>query len=518
MERRAFLAGMAGAAGVAKWGGGGGNAPRPAAHGIDLPMDEVTIAELQSGMAAGRFGARDLVEHYLQRIAQVDHAGPALRSVLETNPDALGIAAALDEDRRGGRLRGPLHGIPVLIKDNIDTGDRMKTSAGSLALGDSSAPRDAGVAAKLRAAGAVILGKTNLSEWANFRSTHSSSGWSGRGGQTRNPYVLDRNPCGSSSGTGSAISANLAVVGIGTETDGSIVCPSHQCGLVGLKPTVGLLPGDGIVPISHSQDTAGPMARTVTDAALLLSALAQDGADYARLLDPGGLRGARIGVLRQSFGFDARVDGIMEQSLEALRSAGAVLVDPVKIPSAKKVGDPELEVLLHEFKAGLAAYLATRTDQPHRTLADLIAFNLANAARELQWCGQELFEMAETKGSLTAPAYRKALAACRRYARTEGLDATFAAHRLDAIVAPTGGPAWVTDLLNGDHFGGGESTLSAVSGYPAITVPAGFVHQLPVGLTLMGTSRDEARLLRFAYAFEQATKVRRAPAFVPTLA
>ena len=518
MERREFLAGVAGTVGVAKWVAGAASTPRRSAHGVDITMDEVTIGELQSGMAAGRFGARDLVEHYSQRIAQLDRTGPALRSVLETNPDALAIAATLDEERRAGRVRGPLHGIPILIKDNIDTGDRMKTSAGSLALADTVAPHDAGVAARLRAAGAIILGKTNLSEWANFRSTKSSSGWSGRGGQTRNPYVLDRNPCGSSAGTGSAISANLAVAGIGTETDGSIVCPSHQCGLVGLKPTVGLLPGDGIVPISHSQDTAGPMARTVTDAALLLSALARDGGDYGRLLDPGALKGARIGVLRQSFGFDARVDRIMEESLAALQNAGAVLVDPVRIPSATKIGEPELEVLLYEFKADLAAYLATRTDQPHRTLADLIAFNTANPERELPWFGQELFTMAESKGPLTTLAYRKALAAARRYARTEGLDAAFARHGLQAIVAPTGGPAWVTDLLNGDHFAGGESTLSAVSGYPAITVPAGFVRELPVGLTLMGKSRDEARLLALAYAFEQATKVRRAPTFVPTLA
>ena len=514
MERRDFLAGMAGAAGMAKWARG--TAAPAARHGIDITMDEVTIAELQAGMAAGRFGARDLAEHYLQRIADVDRAGPALRSVIETNPEALAIAATLDEERRAGRVRGPLHGIPVLIKDNIDTGDRMKTSAGSLALADSSAPRDAGVAAKLRAAGAIILGKTNLSEWATFRSSHTSSGWSGRGGQTRNPYVLDRNPCGSSAGTGAAISANLAVVGIGTETDGSIVCPSHQCGLVGLKPTVGLLPGDGIVPISHSQDTAGPMTRTVRDAALLLDALASGG-DYTRRLEPGALDGARIGVLRQDFGFDARVDGLMEESLAALRHAGAVLVDPVAIPSAKKVGDPEFEVLLYEFKNDIAAYLATRTDQPHRTLTDLIAFNIANAERELQWFGQELFEQAEKKGPLTDAAYRNALAASRRYARTEGLDRAFATHRLDAIVAPTGGPAWVTDLVNGDHFGGGNSTLSAVSGYPAVTVPAGFVRHLPVGLTLMGKSRDEARLLGFAYAFEQATKVRRAPTFTATL-
>jgi amidase len=517
MERRDFLAGMAGVAGVARWAGGAGRTPSRASRGIDVTMDEITISELQAGMAADRFGARDLVEHYLQRITQVDRQGPTLQSVLETNPDALAIAATLDEERRAGRVRGPLHGIPVLIKDNIDTGDRMKTSAGSLALADASAPNDAGVAAALRVAGAVILGKTNLSEWANFRSTHSSSGWSGRGGQTHNPYVLDRNPCGSSAGTGAAISANLAVVGIGTETDGSIVCPSHQCGLVGLKPTVGLLRGDGIVPISHTQDTAGPMTRTVTDAAILLSALAPGGGDYTRGLDAGALAGARIGVLRQEFGFDARVDRVMEDALAAMRAAGAVLVDPVKIPSAKKLGDPEFEVLLYEFKAGLAKYLATRPDQPHRTLADLIAFNAANADRELQWFGQELFEMAEKKGPLTDPAYRKALAACGRYARSEGLDRAFATHRLDALVAPTGGPAWVTDLLNGDHFAGGSSTLSAVSGYPAISVPAGFVRQLPVGLTLMGRSRGEARLLALGYAFEQATQVRRAPTFTPTL-
>ena len=520
MERRAFVAAVAGAAGAQV----AGRVPRapasqrvPRRTGLDLSMDEVTIAELQSGLRDGRFTSRDLVEHYLERIAQVDRTGPTLRSVIESNPDALAIADGVDAERRN-RVRGPLHGIPVLIKDNIDTGDRMKTSAGSFALADTSAPQDSGVAAKLRAAGAIIIGKTNLSEWANMRSSHSSSGWSARGGQTRNPYVLDRNPCGSSSGTGAAIAANLAVVGVGTETDGSVVCPSHQCGLVGLKPTVGLLPGDGIVPISHTQDTAGPMARTVTDAAILLTALAVSGdVDYARPLDPGALKGARLGVLRQDFGFDARVDHIMEQSLAALRDAGAVLVDPVKIPSAKKVGDPEFQVLLYELKADMAAYLARRTDQPHRTLADLIAFNTANADRELPWFGQELFERAEKKGPLSEPAYRKALAACRRYARVEGLDAAFTRHRVEALVSPTGGPAWVTDLLNGDHFGGGNSTLSAVSGYPAITVPAGFVRDLPVGVTFMGTSRGEARLLAFAYAFEQATRVRRAPAFVPTL-
>jgi amidase len=480
-------------------------------------MDEVTIGELQAGLRDGRFTARDLVEHYLERIAAVDRAGPSLRSVLETNPGALAIAEQLDAERKAGRVRGPLHGIPVLVKDNIDTGDRMKTSAGSLALGDTSAPKDAGVTARLRAAGAVLLGKTNLSEWANMRSSHSTSGWSARGGLTRNPYVLDRNPCGSSSGTGSAISANLAVVGVGTETDGSVVCPSHQCGLVGLKPTVGLLPGDGIVPISHTQDTAGPMCRTVTDVALLLGALATEGGDYAKGLDRAALKGARIGVLRQAFGFDPHVDAIMESALAAMRDAGAVLVDPVKVPSAAKVGAPEFEVLLYELKAGMARYLATRTDQPHRTLADLIAFNRANAASELAWFGQEHFEAAEKKGPLTEAAYRRALAACKQHARTDGLDRAFAAHRLDTLVAPTGGPAWVTDLVNGDHFSGGESTLAAVSGYPALTVPAGFVRELPVGISFMGLARQEARLLSYGYAFEQATKVRRAPMFLPTL-
>jgi amidase len=539
MERRDFVAAMA--AGVL--GADPGTVRRagrlvappavPRRATLDLAIDEATVADLQGWMAAGRFTARDLVEHYLGRIAQLDRAGPMLRSVLETNPDALDLAARLDGERTAGRVRGPLHGIPVLLKDNIDTGDRMRTSAGSLALADTSAPGDAPIVARLRAAGAVILGKTNLSEWANFRSTRSSSGWSARGGQTRNPYALDRNPCGSSSGTGAAIAANLAAIGVGTETDGSIVCPSNNCGLVGLKPTVGLVSRTGIVPISHTQDTAGPMTRTVTDAAVLLSALAGPDpadtataaaagrveADYTRFLDAAALRGARIGVARQFFGFHAGVDAVMETALAALREAGAVLVDPVQVPSAGKVDAPEFEVLLYEFKHDLAQYLGTRRpEQPHRTLADLIAFNAAHAERELAWFGQELFEMAEKKGPLTDPAYRKALRDCRRFARTEGLDRAFGAHRLDALVAPTGGPAWTTDLVTGDHFIGGSSTLCAVAGYPALTVPAGTVRDLPVGITFMGRAWSEGRLLGLGYAFEQATRARRVPTLRATVA
>jgi amidase len=451
--------------------------------------------------------------------------------VLETNPDAAAIAARLDAERAAGRVRGPLHGIPVLLKDNIDTGDRMLTTAGSLALAGAAAPHDAPIVVRLREAGAVILGKTNLSEWANFRSSRSSSGWSARGGQTRNPYVLDRNPCGSSSGTGAAIAASLAAVGVGTETDGSIVCPSNNCGLVGLKPTVGLVARTGIVPISHTQDTAGPMTRTVADAAVLLGALAgvDPGdpataraprgveADYTRFLDDGALRGARLGVARQYFGAHAATDAVMVEALRALREAGAVLVDPVTLPADAAIGAHEIEVLLYEFKHDVAAYLqARRPGQPHRTLADLIAFNTANAERELAWFGQELFERAEGKGPLEDLAYRVALEACGRLARTEGLDRAFAKHHLDAIVAPTGGPAWLTDPVNGDHFIGGSSTISAVAGYPSLTVPAGQVRGLPVGITFMGRAWAEGRLLALGHAFERATRARRPPAFRPT--
>jgi amidase len=495
-------------------------------------LEEATIGTLQEGMRSGRYTSRSITEMYLARIDAIDKSGPAINSVIERNPDAVRIAEERDTERKAGRVRGPLHGIPVLIKDNIGTADRMRTSAGSLALAQSIAPRDAFIAARLREAGAIILGKTNLSEWANFRSTHSTSGWSGRGGQTKNPYVLDRNPCGSSSGTGASISANLAAVGVGTETDGSIVCPSSANGLVGIKPTLGLVSRSGIIPIAHSQDTAGPMARTVTDAAALLAVLsgvdARDAAtadargkvveSYATVLNPAALKGARIGVARNNFGFNGAVDGIMEEALAAMKSAGATIVDPANIVTEGKYGDAESDVLNFEFKADLNAYLATLgPSAPHKTLADLIAFNEQNKDREMPWFGQEQFILAQKKGPLTSPAYKAARAKCLRMSRTEGIDATLTKHRLTAIVAPTGGPAWPTDLLNGDHFTGGSSTAAAVSGYPSVTVPAGFIHGLPVGISFVGGQWSDGTLIGLAYAFEQATKVRRPPRFEPTV-
>jgi amidase len=419
-----------------------------------------------------------------------------------------------------------------VIKDNIETADRMHTTAGSLALSDSIAARDAFVAERLRAAGAVIIGKTNLSEWANFRSTHSTSGWSGRGGQTKNPYALDRNPCGSSSGTGSAIAANLASVGIGSETDGSVVCPSSASGLVGIKPTLGLVSRSGIIPIAHSQDTAGPMTRTVTDAAILLGAIAgvdssdaatkassgKSQSDYTKYLDRNGLKGARIGVVRHYFGFNQHVDALMKESIEAIRQLGATVVDPADMPTAGKYDDTELEVLLYEFKTDLNKYLAgLGPGVKTRTLADLIRFNEENRDREMPYFGQELFEQAEKKGPLTSGKYRKALAKNRRMSRAEGIDATLAKHKLDALIAPTGGPVWPTDLANGDHYTGGYSTASAVAGYPHITVPAGLVFGLPVGLSFFAGAWSEPVIIKFAYAFEQATTARRRPQFLPTV-
>lgn len=508
-------------------------AATPAAAAVPaFELEETTLDALQEAMASGRLSAHDVAAAYLERIAAIDQAGPTLRAVIETNPDALAIADALDSERREKGPRGPLHGIPVLIKDNIDTVDRMRTSAGSLALAESIAPRDAGIVERLRAAGAVVLGKTNLSEWANFRSTRSTSGWSGRGGLTRNPYALDRNGCGSSTGTGVGISANLAAIGIGTETDGSIVCPSTVNGLVGFKPTVGLWSRAGIIPISHSQDTAGPMARTVRDAAILLGALAgvdpRDPAtaesqgktqpDYTKFLDPAGLRGARIGIARQYFGFHDGVEKVMDDALAVLRDHGAELVDPADLETSGKFDESELEVLLYEFKADLEAYLAALPPSvPYRTLADLIRFNEEHRDREMRWFGQEQFLAAAKKGPLSSPEYRKALANNHEMARTRGIDATLAKHRVDALIAPTGGPAWTTDLVNGDHFGGGYSSASAVAGYPHVTVPAGFVDGLPVGLSFFAGAWSEPTLVRLAYAFEQATKARRAPKFLPTL-
>ena len=483
-------------------------------------------------MTGGRYTARQIAELYLRRIDEIDRNGPGLRSVIEVNPDALTIADALDAERRAGGTRGPLHGIPVLIKDNIDTADRMLTTAGSLALTESRPSRDAFVVERLRAAGVVILGKTNLSEWANFRSTRSSSGWSARGGQTKNPYVLDRNPCGSSSGTGTAIAANLAAIGVGTETDGSIVCPSGANGLVGIKPTVGLISRAGIIPISRTQDTAGPMARTVADAALLLGAMA--GADprdaitrraaarphpeYTRSLDAGALKGARIGVARkQYFGYSPAADRVIEQAIADLRAQGAAIVDPADIPTASKMDGCEIEVLLYEFKADLNAYLAARPGNALNSLQDLIAFNEREQAREMPFFGQELFISAQKKGPLTSAAYRAARTRCRSLAREQGLDFVLRRHRLDAIVAPTGSPAWTTDLVNGDHFLGASSTPAAVAGYPNITVPAGQAHGLPVGISFIGGAWSEGKLIGLAYAYEQATKHRRPPSFRPTL-
>jgi len=501
--------------------------PRP------FELEELTISDLQEGLKSGKFTARSLVEKYWIRISDIDMRDdpghPVLNSIIEMNPEALAVADKFDQERKSGKVRGPLHGIPILIKDNIATDDRMMSTAGSLALVGAKVAKDSGVVQKLRAAGAIILGKTNLSEWANMRSSHSTSGWSGRGGQTKNPYALDRNPCGSSSGTGAAISANLAAVGIGTETDGSIVCPSSANGLAGIKPTVGLISRAGIIPISHSQDTAGPMCRTVRDAALLLGALAgidpddeatsasagKSQADYTQFCDPGGLKGARIGVARKYFGFNDAVDALMERSLDVLRKQGATLVDPADIDSFGKFDDTEMLVMLYEFKAGLNAYLAHLTSSPVRTLKDVIDFNERNREKEMPWFGQDLFIKAEAKGPLTEKEYTDALAKNHELARAEGIDALMAKHELDAIVAPTGSPAWLTDLVNGDHVAGGSSNAAAVAGYPNINVTAGFISGLPVGISFFGRAWSEPMLIKLAYAFEQATKGRQAPKLLP---
>jgi len=496
-------------------------------------LEEITIPELQDGMKSGKFTALSLVEKYMSRIDEIDKRGPAVNAIIELNPDALAIAEGLDKERKAKGARGPLHGIPVLIKDNIDTADRMMTTAGSLALVGSKPAKDSFVAQKLRAAGAVILGKTNLSEWANIRSSHSVSGWSGRGGLTKNPYALDRNPCGSSSGTGAGISANLAAAGIGTETDGSIVCPSSANGLAGIKPTVGLVSRSGIIPISHSQDGAGPMCRTVRDAAILLGALtgadAEDAAtaanagktqtDYTQFCDPNGLKGARIGVARKYFGFNDAVDALMEQSIGVLKQQGATLVDPADIETLGKFDDTELLVFMYELKADLNAYLARLgPSAPVHTLKEMIEFNDRNRQKEMPYFGQDLFIKAEGKGPLTEKTYLDALEKNHQLARTEGIDALMDKHHLDAIVAPTGGPAWLTDLVNGDHVAGGSSNAAAVAGYPNINVIAGNLSGLPVGMSFFGRAWSEPTLIKLAYSFEQATKARQAPKFLSSTA
>jgi amidase len=501
----------------------------------DVPafeLDEVTIDELQEAMKSGKYTARAVTEKYLSRIEAIDKSGPSVNSVIEVNPSAIEIAESLDRERKDKGARGALHGIPLLIKDNIDTADKMMTTAGSLALvGAPKPPRDSFVAAQLRKAGAVILGKTNLSEWANIRSSHSSSGWSGRGGLTRNPYALDRNPCGSSSGTGAGISANLAAGGIGTETDGSIVCPSSSNGLAGIKPTVGLVSRAGIIPISHSQDTAGPMCRTLRDAAIMLGALtgidSDDAAtnasqgkahtDYTQFLDAKGLRGARIGVARKYFGFSEGVDGIMAEAIDVMKNEGVNIVDPADIETFGKFDESESLVLDYELKADLEKYLARLGPaSPMKTLKDLIDFNNQNAAKEMPYFRQDIFLRAEKRGPLSSREYIDALEKNHRLTKNEGIDAIMDKHKLDALIAPTGGPAWVTDLITGDHFGGGSSNAAAVAGYPNINVTAGSMFGLPIGISFFGRAWSEPTLLKIAFAFEQATKARRTPKFLPT--
>ena len=497
----------------------------------NFQLEEIAIADLTASMRSGDRTTRSIVSQYLSRIQELDRQGPMLQSVIETNPDALNISEELDRERDAGTVRSPLHGVPVLLKDNIDTADQMTTTAGSLALQGSIPLRDSTVARRLREAGAVLLGKANLSEWANYRSTRSSSGWSARGGQCRNPYVLDRSPCGSSSGSGVAVSANLVTVAIGTETDGSIVCPASTNGIVGIKPTVGLVSRSGIVPISATQDTAGPMARTVRDAVVVLGLIAgvdtRDPAteaaetlgldDYTPFLDEAGLTGARIGVQRSAFGFHPLVDRLIEDAIILMRDRGATIVDPIALRPSPTMRRAEVEVMAYEFKTGLNAYLAALPNGEIRSLADLIAFNEAHAGEEMPYFGQERLIEAQRRGSLSEDRYQEAHAVAQRLSREEGIDRAMDTDDLDAVIAPTGGPAWVIDHVNGDHFSGGSSSLAAVAGYPNITVPAGYVQGLPVGLSFFGRAWSEPTLIRIAYAFEQASRHRQQPVFLPTL-
>jgi len=537
LSRRSFVGAVIAGAVVVRRGAidvvHSGTAQSAATQIPAFALDELTIDDLQARLGSGAETSRSLVQQYLARIDALDQRGPSINAIIELNPDSQTIASQLDDERKAGRLRGPLHGIPVLIKDNIDTADKMHTTAGSLALADNIAARDAFVAERLRAAGAIILGKTNLSEWANFRSTHSTSGWSGRGGQTRNAYALDRTPSGSSSGSGSATAACCCAAAIGTETDGSVTSPSAASALVGIKPTIGLVSRSGIIPIAHSQDTAGPMARSVRDAAILLTAIAgvdaRDPAtspassraarDYTITLDKNGLRGARVGVARKRFtGYHAETDKLFETALDLMKRQGATIIDPADITTAGQTDDSEFDLLLYEFKADLNVYLGRLAPNVAvHSLADVIAFNAKNASRELRFFGQEIMEQAQKKGPLTEKKYLDDLAKNRRLMGAQGIDATVAKYRLDAIVAPTQGPAWLIDLVNGDAGGLSSFTSpAAVAGYPHVTVPMGFVRGLPVGLSFVGRAWSEPTLLKLAYAFEQTAPARRKPTFAPT--
>jgi len=495
-------------------------------------MEEATIISLHEQMDKGIHSSRSIAEMYLERIEKLDKQGPAVNAVMELNPDVLDITDALDLERKERGSRGPLHGIPVMIKDNIDTADRMMTTAGSIALEESIPSKDAFVVKKLRQAGAVILGKTNLSEWANFRSTRSTSGWSSRRGQTRNPYALDRNPSGSSSGSAVAVSANLCSVAVGTETNGSIISPAQANGIVGIKPTVGLISRSGIIPISHSQDTAGPMARTVTEAAILLGVLA--GADpedpiteynpakvfmdYTSSLDRNGMRGARIGIARNFFGFSKKVDAIMETCIEEMKRLGAVIVDPVKLDTVRDLQKPGFQVLLYEFKTNMNRYLSRLNPEvPVRSLKSLIDFNERHQEKIMPYFGQEIFHMSEDKGPLSSMEYLDALETCNRLSKTEGIDKAMERYQLDAVAAPSGGPAWMSDLIQGDHPAGGSAAMAAIAGYPNITLPAGYIFGLPVGISFFSSAFQEPILIKLAYALEQATQIRRPPGFLPTV-
>jgi amidase len=491
-------------------------------------MNEYGIVELQEFMESGQLTSEQLVKQYLDRINQIDKNGPKLNSIIEINPDALEIAKNLDQERKEKGSRGILHGIPIILKDNFNTADKMMTTAGSIALIGHYPTQDAFIVYQLRKAGAILLAKANLSEWANIRGSKSTSGWSSRGGLTRNPYALDRSACGSSSGSAVAVAANLCTAAIGTETDGSIICPSHTNGIVGIKPTLGLLSRSGIIPIAHSQDTAGPMARTVTDAAILLGALVGEDPDdpvtlghpenkftvYTQFLKINGLKDARIGVARNFFGFNRDVDALMESAIETMKKLGATIIDPANVEHTKEWGDHEYTVLLYELKHDMARYLTKHcTDIHYRTLKDLIDFNKDHIDTVMPWFGQEHFEKAEQKGELSDVEYIKALETSKRLAGKEGIDATLEKHQLDAIIAPSGGPSWIIDLIHGDHGSGGSSSAAAVAGYPNITVPLGYIHELPVGISFLSTKYQEPTLLKLAFSFEQATKIRKSPKF-----